>query len=63
MDSAASPSLRERVEQQVARTSEPFLVPDVTPLGQSKAEVFHIVRDMVDRGDLRHDSDGYRRPS
>jgi hypothetical protein len=51
------------VKALIADASEPFLVPDVTPRGASKAAVFHVLRDMVDAGALEHHVDGYRRPN
>lgn len=58
-DSAAN--LRELVEQRVAAAVEPFIVPDVTPAGESHALTFHILRDMVDEGRLAHGDQGYTR--
>jgi hypothetical protein len=61
--SAASSVSAGSVKALIADASEPFLVPDVTPRGASKAAVFHMLRDMVDAGALEHHVDGYRRPN
>ncbi len=54
-------SLLEDVAQRVAVVPEPFIVPDVRPIGVSPSAVFHVLRDMVEDGTLKHTPSGYYR--